>query len=228
MNIQSNINSVISLAGVLTTMSPSLQEKSRHRTETANVKKELTTIQEAKKAANERYEPIAAEAREAALTAQKEGRLGNLTKEEAEKMQALSRESQNVDFLLTSQIDAAKRAFMLNPSAEGYQAYIDAVRKRAEFQKQARQYEISEERGYKTRPDEMSTKAAEATAAEQERVSKSKRRFRDYIADEPVFIGSTQFGTVGSMGPAQQKAAAAAFTKSEKTEYMNRKDEENG
>lgn len=213
MNIQSNINQTFSIIGLLATQSPAAAAR---REEFAK-KQKLKGIQRQQAVIKEGSEEFVKQFGE------KVKEFGEAS--DAESTIAKGKEASNIASQLGEYREAglhfAQQAFDIEPTFEHFQAI------KAEEAKVKGLSELSStvDKGVE---ELEAAKAQQALEAEQKRVSK-RRNFLDYIGDEPVSLGGQPFGTVRDISSdVSKKAIKQAYTKKEKTDIMNRKDEENG
>ena len=211
MSIQSNVNTALSLASLLATQNPALRAKAEKRAELKSLGRKEEVLSKA---------------------VSESGGAGD------------SKIAQE----LTDQLgELKKQQFELDPSAESFQAYRQQRYHTTEGQKertttvredpQAVAEELYEKAQYKRevlsnldammnpgKAQEAAAKAQEATKVAQEQKRATRRKFTDYLKDEPTSLG----GTFSQLDPKLQKAIASQYSKSQRKAIMDRKDEMNG
>ena len=198
MSIQSTINQGLSLVSVLASQSPGLRALSEKRAKVRDLAGRESAI------------------REAITTTQATGDIAGAEPYGEELA------------------DIKKQQFELDPTAENYKAYRETKPQRvAETAADPEEviqetYEKEKEARYiRGRIDAMheaDRRAQEALQAAQETKRNTRRKFTDYMADEPTSLG----GLFSDLDPKLQRAIAAQYTKSDRAKIMNRKDAENG
>jgi hypothetical protein len=206
MSIQSNVNQMISIAGVLLNTNPTLQARAKAREEAKakelERKKTLENLTQKKAILKEGIDVAAGEAKpevgEALLK-----KYGATALEQFE----LDPTKENLaDY--TSTLPGPSVTFKEEPEKIAQELYEEE-----EYQREVQDY-LNMYRG-------MSEKATGVLSAKQEEKRKTRRNFLDYIKEEPTSLG----GTVGELDPKLQKAIAKNYSKSERKKIMDRKDE---
>lgn len=217
MNIQSNINSTFSLISLLATQSPKAAARREEATKEFAKQQQLKNIQKKQAIIGEGSQEFAKKFGEKV----KEWDEANDYESSIKRGEEVAEVASELSEYRKAGLHFAAQAFALDPTFENFQAVK---------LEEAKIKSLSEASGTVARGIEelKAAKAQKALEAEQKRVSK-KRNFLDYIGDEPVSLGGQPFGTVKDIGSdVSKKAIKQAYTKKEKTEIMNRKDEENG
>ena len=210
MSIQSTINQGISIASLLVTQNPAVQAKAEKRHELKGLAKKESALKEQYKQASGKSRPTELGDPEE-LTLDTFETLTDLP--DVERAQKISSELGQV----------AQSRFEISPSEKTYQAALAS-----EFGEHAGLEKETERVSAFQRLVDASKKADDALAAAQEQRRSGRRVFTQYMADEPLSIGGESFGTFGQLPKNLQKEAAKNYSKKEKTEIMNRKEEQNG
>lgn len=210
MNIQSNINQGLSVASMLITMNPIVRAK-------AEEKKEIKGLEKQEKALKSQYKQVAGKV--------EYGSPMDIT-ERADDLN-LSRFTQPPDPGRAAKIEdklqeVKEKQFELKPSSETYSKALAADYGQFEGLEtetaQVRQFQ--ENLNALAKQQEEERKAQEAMTAKQEERRKGRRKFSDYIADEPTSLGVP----FGQLDPKVQQELLKSYSKAERKSIMDRKD----
>lgn len=174
MNIQSNINQTLSLAGMLIAMNPTVKARAETREALSKLSREEQVL--SKQYEHLAFNPDMAETVESRMT------------------------------------DLAQEQFEAAPSEESYSKYLQTRYGESPLLSPKVSALVNRFR-------QIKTEARESVAAKQEQKRASRRKFTDYLQDEPVLGG--KFSELDSK---LQKKIADTYSKSEKQKIMNRKD----
>lgn len=220
MNIQSNINQTFSLIGLLASQSPAAaarREEVVKRRKLKGIEKQQALIGEGTQEFGKQF-------------VEKVQEFDSATDDDSKiaKGKEASKIASQLSEYTEAGLSLAQEAFDLDPTFENFQAIKHEEARIKGFSNISSAVAKSTEGFEEAKARLEEAKAQQALAAEQKRVSK-KRNFLDYIGDEPISLGGQPFGTVRDIGSdVSKKAIKQAYTKKEKTDIMNRKDEENG
>lgn len=206
MNIQSNLNQLISVAGLLTMQSPAYRAS-------AEKQRNLGILRNKKRVLNEQLETL----NEAKQYGAERERIG-------EELQSVAQQEFEID--PNKQTLAELRSLTPIPG-EPVQADPEEI-----AQERFEQYEFEQEVDqYFNMYKDASEKAKQATQVKQEEKRQGRRNFTDYLAGEEVrFAGAhgSTWGNVGELSKTQQKEIAKSYSKADRKKLMDRKDAGNG
>ena len=222
MNVQSNINQMLSVAGMLATMNPELRAKAEKRSEIRGLKKQRKTL---------------TQARDVAVEENKYG-LGEEYQKNLIDVNRKLFETDPSEETLKSYTTARKDAGLDQPTPDNpvydpeFEMQQEALRRYEEQQNEEhirRMVEGLEKSdpnstlNIRKRALEAEAKAQEATQAKQEERRKGRRVFKEYLADEPTNLGVS----FGELSPNIQNEILKSYSSSERKAIMNRKDAKN-
>lgn len=173
MNIQSNINQTLSLAGMLIAMNPTVKARAETREALSKLSREEQVL--SKQYEHLAYDPERAGAVESRMT------------------------------------DIAQKQFETDPSEASYEKLLRTYYEGSPL--------LSPEVSARVNQIRSEIKARQSVTAKQEQKRASRRKFTDYLQDEPVLGGK-----FSELDPKLQKQIASTYSKSEKQKIMTRKD----
>ena len=212
MSIQSNINTMLSLAGVLASQSPQLIEMAKKREAVSRLTKQKEALGKAT--------TLMAESGKSEIAQSYLDETANISKKifETDPTDVTAESYLKDRYDSTEGIKERTISVPAEPEEIAQEMYEEELR-----QKEVDQY-LEMYRNADKKTQEAETKAQEAVKVKQEEKRNTRRNFLDYMNDEPTSLG----GTFKELDPALQKKIISQYSKAERKKIMDRKDTANG
>ena len=205
MNIQSNVNQLISVAGLLATQSPAYKTAIEKQGKLRSLGKQEKVLNEQLKTLNE-------------------AKQGGFDRERiGEELQSIAQQRFEID---PSKKTLESLRAVTPIKGEPWPADPEEIALER-FQEYEREQEVED---YFNMYKEASEKAKQATQVKQEEKRNGRRKFADYLAGEEVrFAGAhgQAWGNVGDLSKIQQKEIAKTYSKAERKKIMDKGDLKN-